>query len=286
MRTRLSIAVVSFIVCSFLPGCGSSVKHYNLAGRVVSKVPETHTLVVDHQDVPGFMPAMTMPYPVAAGEDLSGIEPGDYIRARIVVKPDQSYWLDKIQVTDSSHRGAVAEPAKHLFPGQQIPDVELVNQDGKTVRLSDFRGKTLLLTFIYTRCPLPNFCPRISSQFAAVNRDLAKDPREQSSTELLSISIDPRYDTPSVLHKYGLAYLNDDSKGFEHWQFAVPSSENLRKLADAFALIYEEQDNQISHSMSTVLVDSQGKLVQEWTTNEWTKDEVLSAIRKVEHATS
>jgi protein SCO1 len=286
MRVSVSILASSLLICGFLAGCGSSVKHYMLAGRVISKVPETHTLVVDHQEVPGFMPAMTMPYSVAAEEDISKIEPGDYIRARIVVKPDQSYSLDKILVTDSSHRGPVVQPAKSLFPGEQIPDVALLNQDGKTVRLSDFRGKTLLLTFIYTRCPLPNFCPRISSQFAAVNRELAKDPQVNAKTDLLSISIDPKYDTPSVLHKYGLAYLNEDPKGFEHWQFAVPSPENLRKLADAFGLLYEEEDNQITHSMSTVLVDSDGRLVQEWTTNEWTKDEILAAIRRVEHATT
>ena len=284
MRTAISIAAGSFVICILMAGCGLSGKEYSLSGRVVSKVPETHTLVVDHEEVPGFMPAMTMPYPVAASVDLSGIEPGDYIRARIVVKSDQSYWLDKVQVVDSSHRGAVAQPTKALFPGQQIPDVELVNQDGKMVRLSDFRGKTLLLTFIYTRCPLPNFCPRISSQFAAVNRELDKDPKEQAKTALLSISIDPKYDTPPVLHKYGLAYLSDDSNGFQHWEFAAPSAENLKKLAEAFALIYEEQNNQISHSMSTVLVDPAGKLVEEWTTNEWTKEEVVGAIRKVEHA--
>ncbi|HUB58929.1 MAG TPA: SCO family protein [Candidatus Micrarchaeia archaeon] len=286
MRSTLALHALPILLCVFLLGCGSSVKHYMLAGQVISKVPETHTLVVDHQEVPGFMPAMTMPYPVAAEEDISKVEPGDYIRARIVVKPDQSYALDKIQVTDSSHRGPVVQPAKSLFPGEQVPDVALLNQDGKTVRLSDFRGKTLLLTFIYTRCPLPNFCLRISSQFAALNRELAKDPQSHARTELLSISIDPTYDTPSVLHKYGLAYLNEDPKGFEHWQFAVPSPENLRKLADAFGLLYEEENNQISHSMSTVLVDSDGRMVQEWTTNEWTTVEVLAAIRKVEHAST
>jgi protein SCO1 len=284
VRIHFLIAAGSLVICGILGGCGSSGKQYTLVGRVISKVPETHTLVVDHDEVPGFMPAMTMPYPVAAAQDLSGVEPGDYIRARIVVKPDHSYWLDNIKVTDSSHRGAVAQTTKKLFPGEPIPDVELVNQDGKTVRLSDFRGKTLLLTFIYTRCPLPNFCPRISSLFAAVNRELSKDPQEQAKTQLLSISIDPKYDTPSVLHTYGLAYLSGDPKGFDHWQFAVPTPENLRKLADAFALIYEVQNKQISHSMSSVLVDPEGRLVKEWTTSAWTKDEAVAAIRKVEHA--
>src|SRR6266404_9269713 len=92
-----------------------------------------------------------------------------------------------------------------------------------------------------TRCPMPNFCPRLSSLFASVNRERAKSPKEYERTQLLSVSIDPKYDTPPVLRKYGLAYLHDDPKGFAHWQFTAPSSENLRKLADAFSLIYERK---------------------------------------------
>jgi peroxiredoxin len=139
-----------------------------------------------------------------------------------------------------------------------------LNQDGKPIHLSDFRGKALLLTFIYTRCPMPTFCPRISSLFASVNRELAKNPKDYDRTRLLSISIDPKYDTPSVLHKYGLACLGNDPQGFVHWQFAVPTPENLRKLAEAFSLLYEEEDNQISHTMSTVLVGPDGRVAKEW----------------------
>ena len=282
MRLCLSVPVFSVSLCVSLFGCGPSDKHYTLTGRVISKISATHTLVVDHENIPGFMAAMTMPYPVAEDADLSGIEPGDRIRARVVVKPDERYWLDKISVTDSSHREQTPKESKQLFPGESIPDVELVNQDGKTVRLSDFRGKVLLLTFIYTRCPMPTFCPRISSLFASVNRELAKNPKEYERAQLLSISIDPKYDTPPVLHKYGLAYLNEDPRGFAHWQFTAPSAENLKMLAEAFALIYEEEDNQISHTMSTVLVGPDGKLAKEWIMSDWTAGEAVSAIRQVE----
>ena len=279
------VRAFSVLLCILLLGCGTADKHYRLTGRVISKEPGTHTLVVDHDDVPGFMPAMTMPYPVAETVNLAAIEPGDRIRARVVVKPNHNYWLDQISVTDTSQRGkVVSAPAKELYPGEPIPDLELTNQDGKAVRLSDFRGKTLLLTFIYTRCPMPTFCPRISSLFAAIHRELAKDAQELDRTRLLSISIDPQYDTPAVLRKYGLAYLNEDPGGFTHWQFTTPSPENLRKLADAFGLMYEEEDNQISHTMSTDLIGPDGKLVKEWTASDWSTAEVVSAIRQVEHA--
>jgi protein SCO1 len=130
---------------------------------------------------------------------------------------------------------------------------------------------------------MPNFCPRLSSLFASVNRELAKSPKEDERTQLLSVSIDPKYDTPSVLRKYGLAYLNEDPKGFAHWQFTAPSPENLRKLADAFSPIYEE-DNQISHTMSTVLIGPDGKLAKTGIMSDWTVAEAMTAIQRVENA--
>lgn len=282
---RLSISTVVFLLSLLLlSGCKNSDKHYTLTGRVVSKVPATHMLTVDHDDIADFMPAMTMPYLVDQRFDLAKVAPGDRIRARVVVKPDQRYWLDDITVTDSSQREQAATEGKQLSPGQAIPDLELLNQDAKPIHLSDFRGKALLLTFIYTRCPMPTFCPRISSLFASVNRELAKSPKEYDRTRLLSISIDPKYDTPSVLHKYGLAYLRNEPQGFVHWQFAVSTPENLRKLAEAFSLLYEEEDNQISHTMSTVLVGPDGRVAKEWIMSDWTGDEALSAIRQVENA--
>jgi protein SCO1 len=284
MRSSVPVCLLSVFFCISLSGCGSSDKHYTLIGRLVSKVPATRTIVVDHNEIPHFMAAMTMPYLVADCVDLSGIEPGDQIRADIDVKPDGQYSLDRISVTDSSHREKAPKEAKQLWPGQDIPDIELVNQDGQTVRLSEFRGRTMLLTFIYTRCPMPNFCPRLSSLFASVNRELAKNPKEYERTQLLSVSIDPKYDTPPVLRKYGLAYLNEDPKGFAHWQFTAPSLENLRRLADAFSLIYEEEDNQISHTMSTVLIGPDGKLAKTWIMSDWTAAEAMTAIQKMENA--
>ncbi|HUN63147.1 MAG TPA: SCO family protein [Candidatus Sulfotelmatobacter sp.] len=271
-------------VCLTLSACVNHERRYDFEGRVVSKVLATRTLVVDHENIPGFMPAMTMPYPVANGVDLSGVEAGDRIKARIVVHPDERYELDKVLVTDSTHRGQTEKETRQLYPGEPIPDVELLNQDGKTIRLSDFRGKTVLLTFIYTRCPMPTFCPRLSSLFASVERELTRDTNEYERTHLVSISIDPKFDTPAVLRKYGLAYLDDDPKRFVHWSFTVPSPENLRKLAAAFGLIYREQENQIAHSLSTVLIDPQGRLVKEWTVSDWTAPEAVAAIRQVESA--
>lgn len=271
-------------LCFALWGCGKSERHYTFEGRVVSKVAETRTLVVDHGNIPGFMAAMTMPYPVAASVDLSGVQAGDRITARMVVHKDGDYELTKVAVTDSSQRQREVKETRQLFPGEEIPDVGLLNQDGGKIWLSDFRGKTVLLTFIYTRCPMPTFCPRLSSLFAAVEKDLAKDPKEYARTQLVSVSIDPKFDTPSVLRTYGLAYLGGDEKKFQHWSFTVPTPEDLKRLAEAFALVYEEEDNQIAHSMSTVLIGPDGRLIKEWNVSDWSAAEAVAAMRQVENA--
>ena len=285
---RISVLSRSVFVCLCLLfwGCDKSERHYTFEGRVVSKIPATHTLVVDHGNIPGFMPAMTMPYPVAAGVDFEAVEAGDRIKARVVVHAGDQCELDRITVTDSSHREKKTAETKQLDPGEVIPDVELLNQDGKTIRLSDFRGKAVLLTFIYTRCPMPNFCPRLSSLFASVEEELAKDPKNYQRTQLVSVSIDPKFDTPPVLRKYGLAYLGDDPERFAHWSFTVPTPENLKRLAEAFALIYEEQDNQIAHSMSTVVIGPDGRVAKEWIMSDWTPAEAVAAMRQVENATN
>src|SRR5207237_3335471 len=179
------------------------------------------------------MPAMTMPYKVSSPLAAAIVEPGDKIAADVITDNGKDYRLDNIRITDTSGRKTPkAAAAVHaLPPGSRAPDLELVNQDGKPIRLADFKGKALLVTFIYTRCPLPNFCPRLSSQFAKIQTDLAKMPDDYARTHLLTISFDPKYDTPEVLRKYGLAYLHDDASGFSHWDFASTAPDKMEKLA-------------------------------------------------------
>jgi protein SCO1/2 len=170
-----------------------------------------------------------------------------------------------------------------LIPGEQVPNVALVNQDGRTIHLSDFAGKALLVTFIYTRCPMPNFCPRLSSQFAKIHDELKKNPGDYAKTHLLTISFDPKYDNPAVLRKYGLAYLDDDASGFAHWDFASTNPTDLAHLAQAFGLQYEEEDNQISHNMSIVLIAPDGKVARFWSTD-WTWTELMESLQQALHS--
>jgi protein SCO1 len=277
MRRVLTILAVFLL----LAACKSKAARYELKGEVVQRNPATSEITVKHEEIPGFMPAMTMPYQVSSPLAAAIVEPGDKIAADVITENGKDYWLDNIRITDTSGRKAPkpASAVHALPPGSRVPDLQLINQDGKPIRLADFKGKALLMTFIYTRCPLPNFCPRLSSEFARIHDDLAKTPDDYSRTHLLSITLDPKYDTPDVLKRYGQAYLHDDPSGFSHWDFAAAAPDTLEKLAGAFGLSYEEADNQIAHTMNIVLIAPDGTISKYWTTD-WTMPELEDALRQ------
>ena len=264
-----------------IAACQPGAKRYQLRGQVLDKNPATNEITVNHEAIPGFMSAMTMPYKVKDSAVVQEVEPGDKIAAEVVVaKNGNDYWLEDVRITDESGRKTtpVPAPAQRIAAGERVPNLPLINQDGKTIHLDDFKGKAVLMTFIYTRCPMPNFCPRLSSQFAKIHDDLEKIPDAYAKTHLLTVSFDPNYDTPPVLRHYGLAYLDNDASGFAQWDFASAGPSDLRKLADAFGLVYFEQGNQIAHSMDIVLISPQGRILKYWATD-WTAAELEDALR-------
>ncbi len=226
-----------------------------------------------------------MPYRVKDPAVMQNVEPGDKISAELVVGSDRSdYWLENVRITDQSGRGKIrlAPGSKMLAPGTPAPKVTLVNQDGRKIHLSDFTGKALLVTFIYTRCPMPDFCPRLSSEFARIQNELKKTPDDYNKTHLLTISFDPKYDTPAVLRKYGLNYLDGDENGFAHWDFASTNPDEMHRLAEAFGLEYGGDENQITHSMVIVLIAPDGTVSNYWSTN-WTWTELMASLQHAAH---
>jgi len=264
----------------FLASCQKS-RTYVLKGRVVSKQPATLQLVIDNDEIPGFMPAMTMPYAVKDPDGFVRIEPGDIIRADVIVGSAGKFWLEHLIVTGKAAATPTAESATSqiLTTGEQAPDVPLVNQDGKTIRFGQFKGKVVLLTFIYTRCPFPDYCPLITRNFATIQKELAKNPDDFKRTHLISISLDPNYDKPPVLREYGLSNMEHDPKGFEHWDFVSTTPADLQKLAASFGLDYSEEDGQISHTLNTILLAPDGTVANMWPYNNWKTSEVLDVMR-------
>ena len=269
----------------FLYACKPATREFHLHGQVIQSDASNKTIVVKHGDIPGFMPGMTMQYKVKQTSEADGLRPGDIIDAKVSVFRDGSdFWLSGVRITERG--GATGGPStsvQMLKPGEHVPDLELIDQDGKPFHLSDFKGKAVLMTFIYTRCPLPEFCPRLSSQFARIQNDLARTPDDYALTHLLTVSFDPQYDTPAVLRKYGMAYLQDDASGFSHWGFASAPPDKLRALANAFGLVYIEEENQISHTMNIVLIAPDGTVSRYWSAD-WTAAELEDALRKAAHS--
>ncbi len=208
---------------------------YQLKGIVVSSDPAKGVVSVDAEAIPGLMGAMTMPYKLSQPGVAAELHPGDHITARLQIS-DASSVLDQIDVIQQARPDY--KPAKvYNVPeaGQQVPDFKFLNQNGKTIAIDQFRGKVLLITFIYTRCPLPDYCIRMSRNFADIQRQLAADPQLYNKTHLLSVSFDPAYDTPQVLRSYGAAYTGEHgNEAFSHWDFAVPSSSQLDAVDQFF----------------------------------------------------
>jgi protein SCO1 len=272
---------VSWIVLLLLSACSHqpTAKRYELQGRVVAVDAAARQLTIAHQDVPGLMKGMTMPFIVSKSDNwiFRAIAPGDQIHATLVISDHAE--LQDISFTKGTGDAGDGTSQLHIpQPGEEVPDFTLTNQDGQAIHVRQFRGKLLLLTFIYTRCPFPDYCPRMSNNFAQVLQRLQQTPTAFAESQLLSISIDPEHDKPAELRSYGERYVGRIDPKFQHWQFASGSPEQVRKAADFFGLAYNVKDGQIVHGLSTVLVDKGGKVLKVYSGNYWKPEDVAADI--------
>jgi protein SCO1/2 len=258
----------------------SNAKRYELKGKVVSIEADKHLVTIAHEEIKDFMPGMTMPFTVPDDSAYSILRPGDEIGGILVVDGTQS-WLEELVIrqesTDVSTKSNIPAEAK---PGDEVPDYGLVNQDGKPIKLHNYRGKALLLTFIYTRCPMPDQCTLMSENFASINEQLLKRPELYEKTHLLSVSFDPDYDTPMVLRSYGAAHTGRYSEeDFQHWEFASGTKDQVKGIAQYFGLRYYEGNDEIVHGLRTALIAPDGKIYKVYRGNEWKPEEVLGDLK-------
>jgi protein SCO1/2 len=294
MRRLLAFSVLALLV---LAGCHSgqrppsqpdssqNFKVYHLRGKVVSTDAAKGEVTLDHEAIPGFMDAMTMPYKLKDAGILGELHPGDVITADLLVSqdPDADVLLDHIVVVAQGKPDYLPKVTYHVpAPGDVVPDFKLRNQDGRPIHIGQFNGKALVITFIYTRCPSPDFCPRVTRNFALLDKQLAANPALYAKTHLLSISFDPEHDTPARLRAYGATYIGSDTKNaFAHWDFAVPEKPVLAEMAKFFDLgMTENADSTITHTLSTTLIGPDGKVVRFYPGNEWTPEQVLADLKQ------
>jgi protein SCO1/2 len=292
MRRLLALPLLALLVLTACHGgqkpaaaSNDNVKVYHLRGKVVSTDAAQGEVTLNHEAIPGFMDAMTMPYKLKDPSILGELHPGDTITADVLVSPDPNvdYLVDHIVVVAQARPDTKPPVSYHVpAPGDRVPDFKLRNQDGRAIHLSQFRGKSLVVTFIYTRCPSPDFCPRMTRNFAALEKLLAASPAVYARTHLLSISFDPEHDTPARLRAYGAGYLGSDAKdAFAHWEFAAPDSNELLEMAKFFDLgMTSEEDSTITHTLSTTLIGPDGKVVRFYPGNAWTTEEVCADLEQ------
>ena len=269
---------------------GANAKRYDFKGKVVSVNREKKRATVDHEAIEGFMEAMTMEFPIHEDWVWDELKPGSEIRAELVVDSSAKdpYWLEKIGIVAAADLNQPV-PINESFAqiGKPVPDFSLSNQEGKRISLNDFRGKTLALTFIYSRCPLPDYCIKMSTNFSDAAHKINADDELKSKFSLLTVSFDPENDTPGKLKSYGLGYMGKDATDLGVWQLAVGKDDEVKKIAEFFGLRYETDRNdktQINHSLRTAVIAPDGKVTKIFPGNAWTAQQLVDEMKKASTA--
>ncbi len=258
-------------------------KRYTLRGKVVAVDKANKKATIAHGDIPGYMDAMTMEFPVRADWVWDDLTKDADIRADLVIDKD-NFWLENVAIVAAPNPNQPAPPAREDVAqvGNQVPDFTLTNQNGKRISMKDFKGKALAITFIYTKCPLPNYCILMSKNFSDLANKL-KDSDLKDEIRLLSISFDPQTDTPTKLKEYGQGYLGKGAEpDFTIWQLATGTDREIKNIADFFGLRYEVDQNdktQFNHSLRTIVVSPDGKVQKVFSGNEWTPNDLLKELQ-------
>lgn len=259
-------------------------REFQLKGQILSlgrDLPNGwREVTVKHEDIAGFMPAMTMPYYVHDRKQLDGVAPGDLVSATLVVIGSEPY-LDRVRKTGHAELPADAKPVKIMdvmAPGDEVPGDELRDQEGRRRSLRDWRGQAVAVTFVYTRCPVPDFCPLMDRRFADVQKAIAAEPGLRDRAHLVSISFDPTHDTEEVIAAHAKARGADPRT----WSYLTGSPEAVAHVTERFGIstILEKDSVQsITHNLRTAVIDPRGRLVTIHSGNEWTVDGLLADLR-------
>lgn len=266
-------------------GQGQGPKTYPIRGQVLGVRPDIREVRLSHEDIPGYMAAMTMSFAVKDAAALRGLSRGDLVSATLVVTENDA-WLSDLQkvghseVKDSDQEAAAgpAPPAPEILEaGQVVPEEAFVDQDGAPFSLSAARGKAVALTFIYTRCPLPNFCPRMDRNFLAAQRLVATRPALKDRVVFVSVSFDPSFDTPPVLKQH-MASIGADPAS---WHFVTGKQETIDRFATRFGVSIVREDaasREIVHNLRTAVVAPDGRLVTILTGGDWTPEQLVAEL--------
>jgi protein SCO1/2 len=271
---------------------------FQVKGVVKELKPNGKTAVIAHETIPNYMDAMTMDFDVKEKSELAGLNPGDAISFQMVVTKDDG-WIENVRklppatptnasqvITLSSTNDTNVGPLKFrkspivepLAIGDKVPDYKFTNQFGTPISLAQFKGRALGITFIFTRCPFPTFCPRMSQHFQKAQSLLKAKPDAPKNWSFLSLSFDPAWDTPERLNRYANTYNLDTN----HWQFAVGDLWTIDGFSEQVGMtFYRPTPTSLpEHNLRTLVIDAQGRLQKIFVGNEWTPDEFADEMAK------
>jgi protein SCO1/2 len=279
------------VLLVLLAGCGpgreidppEGERRFELQGQILAVRAETGEVQIRHGDIKGFMPAMTMTFAVKDRSLVADKAPGDLVTATLVLAGDTA-WLSAIARTGAAPLPADVDtpripPAAGvtlLQPGSPVPDAALTDQEDRPLVLSAWRGSAVAITFIYTRCPLPQYCPLLDRRFADVQALVQADAGLRGRVRLLSVSFDPATDRPAVLRAHAAKVGADPAV----WRFASAPPEVVDRLAATFGInVIREKDATITHNLRTTVIDGRGRVARVFDHNEWSAAEMVDALR-------
>jgi protein SCO1 len=256
---------------------GSNLQTYAAHGIILKISADRHLVTIAHDAIPGYMPAMTMDFPVRDTNALAGLAPGDIVNFQLVVdtNDDWAQNLQRVGQTTLSTAPAPAPSMEELKPGDAMPDLAFTTETGAVQHLSDFRGSAVAFTFFFTRCPLPDFCPRMNHHFADTRDLLLAATNAPANWQFLSLSFDPDNDTPATLSNYAAVYRGANPN---HWLFAAVAMNQLMPVAPRLDLMIMRQNGGISHNLRTLVLDPQGRIHRLFDGNTWTPRQLADAL--------
>jgi protein SCO1 len=284
MRLYRSLSIAVIAVGALACSQQSVGREYTLQGQILS-VNANHTeATIKHEDIKGFMAAMTMPYHVREAREFADLEPGDLITSTLVVESNDAFLKNVKKVGTAPLEKAPEDAVKTaapgvelLKPGEAVPNARFVDQDGGARDLASFRGSTVVVTFIYTRCPMPEFCPLMDRQFAAIQAAIKSDPALKN-IRLASVSFDPITDTPAVLKGHAKRLGADPNV----WTFLTGKEEEIDQFGKRFGVSITRENTvtrDITHNLRTVIIDANGALVKWYTGNDWKPEQILAELK-------
>jgi protein SCO1/2 len=282
----IGLSLVLFGCSNQESGSAEALKTFTVKGIVRGIDDEGRTLVIKHEEMPGYMGAMTMPFRVKAPSQTEGLAPGDEIIFTYQVA-ELSSWIEAIQPTGTKVElpplPGKADQSSHLLKaGDLFPGCKLINENGETIRLEDYRGSVIALTFIFTRCPVPEYCPTMMRNFKEVDALLKADPEGPENYRLLTVSFDSEHDTPEVMKAYGKQF----GQSSKNWNLLTsPQQEDIKSLGEAVGLMFGKTDNAIySHNLRTVVLDASGKITKIFTDESWKPEALVKELKSAENA--